>query len=35
MTSSIPVPEYLWQLVVDTVSGDSIVFATLNNPNLL
>ena len=34
MTSSIPVPEYLWKLVVDTVSGDSIVFVTLNNPHL-
>ena len=34
MTGSIPVPEYLWNLVVDTVSGDSIVFVTLNNPHL-
>ena len=34
MTSSIPVPEYLWKLVVDTVSGDSIVFVTLNKPHL-
>ena len=23
VTGSIPVPEYLWKLVVDTVSGDS------------
>ena len=34
VTGSIPVPEYLWKLVVDTVSGDSIVFVTLNNPHL-
>ena len=35
VTGSIPVPEYLWKLVVDTVSGDSIVFVTLNKPHLL
>ena len=28
----IPVPEYLWKLVVDTKTGESIVFVTLNNP---
>ena len=27
-------PEYLLKLMVDTVSGDSIVFVTLNNPHL-
>jgi len=32
--NSIPVPEYLWKLVVDPLSGDSIVFVTLNNPHL-
>jgi len=31
---SIPVPKYLWKLVVDSSSGDSIVFVTLNNPHL-
>jgi len=31
---SIPVPKYLWKLVVDISSGDSIVFVTLNNPHL-
>jgi len=31
---SIPVPKYLWKLVVDTSSGDSIVFVTINNPHL-
>ena len=35
VTGSIPVPEYLLKLMVDTVSGDSIVFVTLNNPHLL
>jgi len=30
---SIPVPKYLWKLVVDT-NGDSVVFVTLNNPHL-
>ena len=32
---SIPEPEYMWKLVVDSVSEDSIVFVTLNNPHLL
>jgi len=32
---SIPVPKYLWKLVVDKVSEDSIVFVTLNNPHLI
>ena len=30
--ASMPVPEYLWKLVVDSTTGDSIV--TLNNPHL-
>ena len=34
MTGSIPVSKYLLKLMVDTVSGDSIVFVTLNNPHL-
>ena len=28
----IPVPEYLWKLIVDTSTGESMVFITLNNP---
>ena len=31
---NIPVPEYLWKLVVDTKTGESIVFVTLNDPNV-
>ena len=31
---SIPVPEYLWKLVVDSTTGDSIVLVTLHNPYL-
>jgi len=34
VTGSIPVPQYLWKLVVDPPSGSSIVFVTLNNPHL-
>ena len=28
----IPVPEYLWKMIVDTRTGENIVFVTLNNP---
>ena len=31
---SIPVPEYLWKLVMDSTTGDSIVLVTLHNPYL-
>jgi len=31
---NIPVPKYLWKLVVDANSGESITFVTLNNPHL-
>jgi len=35
VNNTIPVPEYLWKLVVDPLSSDSIVFVTLNNPHLV
>ena len=30
----IPVPGHLWKLVVDTRTGESILFLTVNNPFL-
>ena len=28
----IPVPEYLWKLILDTRTGESMAFVTINNP---